>query len=160
MSWDWFLVLLAAMTPVGELRLSIPLGIHGLEMPWYLVLSLSLVGNMVPVFILVLGLERVAALLMRSTNPAGAFLAWRAHRLRLTQSKRFRRYGAAALILFVAIPLPITGAWTGSLAAWVFQVPPRTAIPLIAVGVLLAAGIVTGATLAGIALGGFLLNTP
>lgn len=149
---DWLWVLLAAMTPIGELRLSIPLGIQGLGMPWYVVLPLSLAGNMVPVFFLVLGLERLARFLLSFPNPVGRFLLWRAGRLRLTQSERFGRYGAAALVIFVAIPLPLTGAWTGSLVAWVFQVPARSAIPLIGLGVVLAGGIVTAVVLTGIGL--------
>ncbi len=154
MTQDWFWVLLAAMTPIGELRLSIPLGIQGLGMPWYLVLPLSVLGNLVPVFVLVLGLERMSGLLQSFPNPAGRLLAWKADRLRLAHSERFRRYGAVVLVAFVAIPLPFTGAWTGSLAAWVFRVPPRVAIPLIALGVVLAGGVVTAATLMGIELSG------
>jgi uncharacterized membrane protein len=151
---DWLWVLLAAMTPIGELRLSIPLGIQGLGMPWYFVLPLSVLGNLVPVFVLVLGLERMSGLLQSFPNPAGRLLAWRADRLRLAHSERFRRYGVVVLVAFVAIPLPFTGAWTGSLAAWVFQVPPRTAIPLIALGVVIAGVVVTAATLMGIELSG------
>ncbi len=155
---DWLWVLLAAMTPVGELRLAIPLGIQGLDMPWASVLALSLTGNMVPVFVLVLGLERVSNLLLRSPNPVGHLLDWRSRRLRLTQSERFRRYGPVVLVLFVAIPLPLTGAWTGSLAAWVFQVPPRTAIPIIALGVLIAGIIVTAVTLTSASLNSLLFQ--
>jgi uncharacterized membrane protein len=62
------------------------------------------------------------------------------------------------LVAFVAIPLPFTGAWTGSLAAWVFQVPPRSAIPLIALGVVIAGGVVTAVTLTGIGLSGLFLQ--
>ena len=47
------------------------------------------------------------------------------------------------MVVLVAIPLPMTGAWTGSLAAWVFHIPPRSAIPLISLGVLIAGVIVT-----------------
>lgn len=151
---DWLWVLLAAMTPIGELRLSIPLGVLEWGMPWYQVLPLSLVGNLVPVFVLVLGLERISGVLQSFPNPAGRLLAWRAGRLRRAHSERFRRYGAVVLVVFVAIPLPFTGAWTGSLAAWVFQVPPRSAIPLIALGVVIAGVVVTAATLIGTGLGG------
>ena len=149
-------VLLAAMTPVGELRLSIPFGVYTLGMPWLPVLLLSLVGNMVPVLLLVPGLERTSRFLTSFPNPLGRLLQWRVERLRQTQAKRFAKYGPAFLVVLVALPLPFTGAWTGSLAAWVFQVPARTAIPLIAVGVLLAGVIVTLLTLAGAQAGIFL----
>ena len=58
-------------------------------------------------------------------------------------SKRFLKYGPTFLVVLVAVPLPFTGAWTGCLAVWAFQIPMRTAIPLIALGVLLSAVIVT-----------------
>jgi uncharacterized membrane protein len=129
-----------------------------LGMPWYQVLPISLVGNLVPVFFLVLGLERISGLLQRFPNPVGRLLTWRADRFRRTHSERFHRYGAVVLVAFVAVPLPFTGAWTASLAAWVFQVPPRSAIPLIALGVVIAGGIVTAASLMGLRLSGLLLQ--
>ena len=131
------------MTPVGELRLSIPLGIWKLQLPWYQVLPISLLGNIVPVLILVPGLERAAKLLRRFPNPAVRVLDWRVERLRRAHGGRFQRYGSLALVALVAIPLPMTGAFTGSLAAWVFHVPPRSAIPLIILGVLIAGVVVT-----------------
>ena len=150
---------LAAMTPIGELRLSIPLAVFQYDLPWYQALGWSLAGNMVPVFLLVGGLERGAAWLRRSpNNPLSRLLQWRTERLRATQNDRFRRYGAVALVVLVAIPLPFTGAWTGSLAAWVFQIPPRQAIPLIALGVLIAGIIVTALTVTGIAIGEWFLK--
>ena len=149
-------VFLWAMTPFGELRLAIPLGILSLDMPWYQVFLLSLVGNMVPVPLLLLGLERANRVLQRFPNPAGRLLEWRTRRLRQAHTGHFQRYGPLFLVTLVAIPLPFTGAWTGSLAAWVFQVPPRTAIPLIALGVLIAAVVVTSLTMAGVQISLFL----
>ena len=151
-------VLLAAMTPIGELRLSIPLGVYTLDLPWLPVLLLSLVGNMVPVFPLVFGLERLSRLLMSFPNPLGKLLSWRTERLRSAHTERFHKYGPPFLVVLVAIPLPFTGAWTGSLAAWAFQIPSRTAIPLIALGVLIAGVVVTLLTLAGVQVGVLLAN--
>jgi uncharacterized membrane protein len=53
------------------------------------------------------------------------------------------RFEALGVCLFVAIPLPMTGAWTGAAAAFVFGVRPRLAIPAIAAGILIAGTIVT-----------------
>jgi uncharacterized membrane protein len=138
------------MTPIGELRLSIPLGIWVLKMPWYQAFLISLVGNVVPVLFLVPGLERISRWLQAFPNPLGAFLTWRARRLREAHAERFQRYGYAALALFVGVPLPLTGAWTGSLLAWAFQVPWQAAIPVIGTGVLMAGVIVTALTVAGV----------
>ncbi|MBI4336967.1 MAG: small multi-drug export protein [Chloroflexi bacterium] len=145
--------LLAAMVPVGELRLAIPLAIYGMGMPWYQALPLALVGNMVPVLVLVPGLEHISRLLLRFPNPAGRLFQWWTRRVQVTQEARFRKYGAAALVLFVAVPLPLTGAWTGSLAAWAFRVPARQAIWLIGLGVAIAGVIVTALTVAGVQAG-------
>ena len=71
MTADVLRVFLAAMTPIGELRLSIPLGIWGLDMAWQRVLLLSLTGNMVPVLPLLFGLERASPLLDRLPGPFG-----------------------------------------------------------------------------------------
>jgi uncharacterized membrane protein len=146
-------VFLAAMTPIGELRLSIPLGIWGLEIAWQRVLLLSVVGNMVPVIPLLVGLERISPLINRLPGPIGRLWAWRTERIRVKYGHRIDRYGVLALILIVGIPLPFTGAWTGSLAAWIFQIPTRRALPAIGLGVLLAGSIVTAIVLAGVEIG-------
>ena len=51
------------------------------------------------------------------------------------------KYGAIALITFVAIPLPFTGAWTGSIGAFLFNIPFKKAFPLILLGVLISGAI-------------------
>ncbi len=146
----------AAMTPIGELRLAIPLAIYTLDIPWYVALPVAIAGNMVPVLVLVPGLNRLSRFLQSFPNPAGRLLAWQTERIRRVQGSRFQKYGDLALVLVVAIPLPMTGAWSGSLAAWVFDIPARRAIPLIGLGVVIAGIIVTALTLSGIRLGGLI----
>ena len=143
-------IILIAMSPIGELRAAIPLGYLEFEQPLYLVVLLSLLGNMIPVFFLLWALPRLSVLLSSSRNPVGRFLNWRAERLRTTQGSRFRKYGAFILVPLVAVPLPFTGAWTGCIAAWAFDIPPKKALPLIALGVLIAGVIVTALTVCGI----------
>ena len=155
--FDLLVTFVAAMTPIGELRLAIPLAIYTYDVNWYLALPIAVVGNMVPVLILMPGLNRLSRILSSFPNPAGKLLAWQENRLRRVQSRRFDRYGGLALVILVAIPLPMTGAWTGSMAAWTFRIPPRRAIPLIALGVLIAGLIVTVVTLSGIELGKIIL---
>ncbi len=153
MNADLLRVFLSAMTPIGELRLSIPLGILGSDLPWLPVFLVSVAGNMAPVLPLLLGLERVSALLRRLPGPMGRLWEWRTERVRSAHADRIRRYGALALIFIVAVPLPLTGAWTGSLAAWLFQIPVRVALPAIAAGVVMAGIIVTAVVLAGLQIG-------
>lgn len=147
----------AAMTPVGELRLAIPLALLTYDLDWYVALPVAALGNMVPVLILVPGLRRISAILLSFPNPAGRLLLWQQERVRRVQGPRFERYGSLALIILVAIPLPMTGAWTGSLASWVFGIPPHRAIPLIAIGVAIAGVVVTAVALSGIGLGRIIL---
>jgi len=154
---DLLVTFVAAMTPIGELRLAIPLAIYSYDIVWYVALPIAVVGNVVPVLVLVPGLDCLSRMLSSFSNPAGKLLTWQENRLRRIQSGRFDRYGALALVILVAIPLPMTGAWTGSLAAWTFRIPPRRAIPLIALGVLIAGTIVTVVTMSGIELGKIIL---
>ena len=64
----------AAMTPIGELRLAIPLAIYTLEIPWYVALPVAIAGNMVPVLLLVPGLNRLSRFLQSFPNPASRLL--------------------------------------------------------------------------------------
>jgi uncharacterized membrane protein len=155
---DILTTFIAAMTPIGELRLAIPLAIYAREVPWYLALPVAILGNMVPVLVLVPSLNRISRVLLSFRNPAGSLLRWQTKRLQTTHSLRFQRYGAMALIILVAIPLPMTGAWTGSLAASVFQIPQIQAIILIGLGVFIAGVIVTILTLSGIEIGSMTLG--
>lgn len=143
-------IILYAMLPIAELRVAIPLGMLQYDMHWYHALGLSLLGNMIPVFFLLWLLPWLSRLLLSFPNPVGRFLTWRAERLRSTQGNRFKKYGALALIPFVAVPLPLTGAWTACLAVWAFDIPPKKALLLISIGVLIAGVIVTILTLSGI----------
>ena len=147
---DLLRTLAAAMTPVGELRLAIPLSISHLGVPWYQALPIAIVGNMLPVLVLVPGLERITTLVRRYPSPVSRALDWWIARVTRTYRGHYQRYGALALVGLVAVPLPFTGAWTGSVVAWAFRVPPRTAIPLIALGVVIAGVTVTLLTQAGI----------
>ena len=149
MDMDLVRTFLTAMTPLGELRLAIPLAILTWNVHWTLAFILSVTGNMVPILFIVPGMNQISRLLMSFPNPLGRLLVWRTNRLQRTHGVRFRRYGVLALIVLVAIPLPITGAWTGALASWVFQIPPKTALPAIFLGIVAAGGIVTGLTVIG-----------
>ena len=71
------------------------------------------------------------------------FLNWLFERTRKKTKDKIEKYGDLALIIFVAIPLPNTGAWTGTLAAWLFGIPTNRALINIFYGVLIAGVIVT-----------------
>jgi uncharacterized membrane protein len=99
-------------------------------------------GNLVPVVFMLhfLGpLERR----LRFIRVFDQFFDHLFHRTHRKHSDRIDRYGALGLATFVAIPLPVTGAWTGVAAAYVFEIQNRYAFPAIVLGVLLAGVIVT-----------------
>lgn len=136
-------ILLTAMTPIGELRASIPLGLSILHQPWLLVFIVSVIGNMIPpVFILWL-FPKISQWLMTNSKLMNKFLTWLFERTRKKAHDKIEKYGDLALIIFVAIPLPNTGAWTGTLAAWLFGIPMKRALPNVLYGVLIAGVIVT-----------------
>jgi uncharacterized membrane protein len=71
------------------------------------------------------------------------FFTWLFNRTRKKYYKKFEKYSGFALITFVGIPLPVTGAWTGAVIAFVFGIPPKKAVLDIFLGILMAATIVT-----------------
>lgn len=135
--------MLIAMTPVGELRVALPLALTHYELPFWVAFPAAVIGNIIPAVVIVYLLEPVSRLLSRHSRLAARFFDWLFAHTRRRHSRRFEALGAVALVTFVAIPVPMTGAWTGALAAFVFGISPRTAIPLIGAGILIAGVIVT-----------------
>ncbi len=140
--------LMAAM-PVGELRVAIPvaIGVYGMDpLTAYIV---AVIGNMLPVIPLLLFLESVSNYLRRWVF-WDVFFNWLFTRTYHRHNGKFERYGTIALLFFVAIPLPVTGAWTGCAAAFVFGIQFRHAFLAILGGVMLAGIIVTSIVLGGL----------
>lgn len=132
-----------AMVPVVELRGAIPLGIAAGLSP-AAAAAAAIAGNLVPVPLILLLIRRIFHLLRRipGIGPAIDVLEQRAH----LKGRTVRKYRTLGLILLVAIPLPGTGAWTGALVADVLDIRMRTALPAIAVGVVVAGCITTAVT--------------
>ena len=151
-------VLVISALPVLELRGALPVAINLFHFPWYYALLLAIIGNLLPVPFLLLFLSNISRLLSK----IGIFekmLHWLFEHTR-RRGKIINRYERIGLTLFVAIPLPVTGAWTGSLAAVLFGLKFKHAFLSIFVGVLIAGAIVTclcllgwtGAIIAGVGL--------
>lgn len=135
--------LFTAMTPVGELRASIPIALGTYGMNIFETYIISVLGNLVPVIAILWIMEPISKFLMNRSSLANRFFTWLFTRTRRKYSKRFERYESFALIGFVGIPLPVTGGWTGALIAFVFGIPPKKALLHIFAGVLIAGLIVT-----------------
>lgn len=147
----WLSTIIISCLPIFELRGAIPiaLGVYGLSPVSAYVLAV--LGNMLPVIPLLLFLDPVSAQLRRYTV-FDRFFSWLFNRTRRNHEDRFEKYGLLALTLFVAVPLPVTGAWTGCAAAFVFGIKFKHAFPAILAGVMIAGLIVSIVTLTGISL--------
>ncbi|MFO7654236.1 MAG: small multi-drug export protein [Candidatus Krumholzibacteriia bacterium] len=138
-------VFVIAMLPVFELRGAIPAGYAlGMDSPWSIFL-LAVVGNFMPVLPILCLLGPVERFLRRYRT-WDRFFDWLFRRT-VSRSELIRRYQSLGLVLFVAIPAPMTGAWTGSVAAYLFKLPLRLAIPCIILGILIAGVVVSLASL-------------
>lgn len=139
--------LLISATPIFELRGSIPLALSVYHLPVWSAFLFSIIGNMVPVVFLLWLLGTVSDFLSSRFSFFNRFFTWLFKRTRRKHAEKFERWKEFALLIFVAVPLPLTGAWTGSLCAFVFGIPFKKAFPLIGTGVVIAGLVVTLATL-------------
>ncbi|MFC1709395.1 COG2426 family protein [Candidatus Omnitrophota bacterium] len=146
------IILLTAALPVSELRGAIPLGLLHLKEPILKVVFLSVLGNLLPVAPILFFLQPVSEKLRRF-KLWDKFFTWVFERTR-RKANLVEKYEALGLALFVAIPLPITGAWTGCIAASLFKIRFRYAFLSIVLGVSIAAVIVTALCLSGILIHG------
>ena len=151
-------VLIIAALPIFELRGALPVAINLFHFPWYYALPLAIIGNLLPVPVILLFLEAISRWLSK-IGLFDRFLHWLFERTR-KRGRVVERYERIGLALFVAIPLPVTGAWTGSLVAVLFGLKFKHAFLSIFIGVCIAGIIVTclsllgwtGAVIAGIVL--------
>ncbi|MBI2636915.1 MAG: small multi-drug export protein [Parcubacteria group bacterium] len=125
------------------MRLAIPLALGSLHLPVAEAFALSVFGNMVPVVFLLLFLDLVSKFLSDRSRFWARFFTWVFDRTRRKIIGKWEVYGAIALVVFVAIPLPLTGAWSGAAAAYLLGIPFWRAFWLIFLGVLIAGLAVT-----------------
>ncbi|MFH0818948.1 MAG: small multi-drug export protein [Patescibacteria group bacterium] len=140
-SHEWATFLLA-MLPIGELRAALPIAIGVYKIIWWKAFLLCVIGNMVPVVFILYLLEPVSNFL-RKWKIFDKFFTWLFNRTRRKFYSHHQKWGDIGLVIFVGIPLPITGAWTGALAAWLFGIKYKRALPLIFLGVIIAGVIVS-----------------
>lgn len=134
------LIMIVAALPISELRGAIPLGLS-LGIPLINTFWLSVAGNMLPVIPALFLLEPVSNKL-RKFKIWATFFNWLFERTR-KKSDAIQKYEALGLAIFVAIPLPMTGAWSGIIAASLFKIKFRYAFFAILAGVLCAGLIVS-----------------
>ena len=136
-----------SMLPIGELRYAIPIAIKFLDLAPLQAYIFGVIGNMVPAFFILLFIKPISVFLSKHSKYFKQFFDWICEKTHRKNKNKVSRWGSLALIMFVAIPLPLTGAWTACLVAFVFQIPFRQSFPIITLGALIAGCIVTALTI-------------
>ena len=147
MNLEHLWVFLISAAPISELRGAIPTALFRFDFPWYSAFFVSLLGNLLPVPFLLLFLDPLSRFLDK-IEPLGKIKDWFFERTR-RRRRIVERYGSIGLVLFVSIPLPVTGAWTGSILAFLLGLKFKSAFFPILLGVFIAGVIVTTFCLAG-----------
>ena len=141
---EFVFTMLVAMIPVIELRGAIPFGVAlGLN-PWTALVA-SIIGNIIPLPFIVVYIRRIFQW-MRRRLPKLNSLVDKMEKKAHLKGNKVTRYKYLGLTIFVAIPLPGTGGWTGALVAAFLDMPLRKALPSIFLGVATAGLIMTFAT--------------
>ncbi len=131
-----------SMLPIVELRGGIPYGV-GFGLKPLEAFIAAVLGNMLPIPFVLLLLNGILSWMKRQENFLGKIAEWlenKAYKNKGTIDK----YKALGLLILVAIPLPGTGAWTGSLVAVVLGIKNKLAFPIIFLGVIIAGVIMLG----------------
>jgi uncharacterized membrane protein len=134
-----------SMLPVVELRLAIPMGVS-LGLSIWQAAVISVLGNILPVPFIIAFIRVVMDWLRTKSKTMQRFVQWLEAKGTGPKANRVRQFEFWGLLLFVAIPLPGTGAWTGALVAALLDVRMKRALPPIITGVVMAAVIVSLAT--------------
>ncbi|MDE6591183.1 MAG: small multi-drug export protein [Oscillospiraceae bacterium] len=133
---EFTLTMLVSMIPVVELRGGIPFGVT-LGLPVWAAFIAAVIGNLIPVPFIIVYIRRIFQW-MRKRIPKLNRLVDALERKAHLKGQRVTKYKYLGLMLFVAIPLPGTGAWTGSLAAAFLDMPLHKALPSVILGVIIA----------------------
>ena len=136
--------LIISMIPVIELRGAIPIGVS-LGLSHAEAMGISIIGNMLPVPFIILFIRPIFRWMTKKSGKL-ARLAEKLEAKAEGKWDKIHRYQFFALTIFVAIPLPGTGAWSGALIAAVMNMRLRNALPSILLGVLIAGVLVSGIT--------------
>ena len=145
---DWFQVFFGSMVPWLESRYVVPYSMLYLGWEWYHAMPLAVLGNILPIPFILLFFRYVEKFL-RNYKFWTKIMDWLFAKTRSRADAKIRRYEHLGLLIFVAIPLPFTGAWTGALIAYLFGLKFTKSLITILIGVIIAVSITVGLTLTG-----------
>ena len=146
LSTELIVVIMSAL-PVTELRGALPVAIRLFYLPWYRALYLAIIGNLIPVPLLLMFFNSLAKVINR-TDTGTRLLNWLFKRTGRGTAV-VEKYKSVGLMVLVAIPVPGTGAWTGSVVAVLCGLKFGRAFLSVAVGVAVSGAIVTVLSLLG-----------
>jgi len=141
---EWVYTALFSMIPVVELRGGIPFGV-GLGLDVWPAFVAAVIGNMIPVPFIIVFIRRIFKWLRRCSPAMNRMVCKLEHKAHLNGQK-VTKYKYWGLFIFVAIPLPGTGAWTGALVAAFLDMRLRQALPSIFAGVVVAGLLISALT--------------
>lgn len=136
---------IVSMLPVVELRGAIPVGV-ALGLPVWQAAIISIIGNIIPSPFIIAFIRVIMDWLRTKSARMQKFVEWLERKGTGKNADTVRKYEFWGLMIFVGIPLPGTGAWTGSLVAACLDIRMKRAIPAIILGVIVAGIIVSLAT--------------
>ena len=142
-----FKIFFVSMLPITELRFSIPYFILIDDILWQKVFIISIIGNII-IGIVILYIVAPGMFIIKKYKYFKKIINYILKRTK-TKSKIINSYKLIGLIMFIGIPLPFTGVWTGALASYLFSIPRKKAIFGIIAGVLISATIMLSLTFLG-----------
>jgi len=137
---DWFQIFFGSMIPFLESRYIIPYAMWEFNWQWWEAFPLAIIGNIIPIpFVLIFFkyIEKYLRKYVFWSNMMDKIF----ERTRIKANKKIENYETFGLLLFVAIPLPFTGAWTGSLIAYLFDLNIYKSLFIIFLGVIISSTI-------------------
>lgn len=135
-----FIAFIVSMLPILELRGGL-VAAKLMEVDFVKAFIICYVGNMLPIPFILLFIRKIFNLLKRIPTVENAIVKLEARSIR--KADKIQKYRLWGLLIFVGIPLPGTGAWTGALVADLFDIRIKHSLPVIAVGVLIAGVIIS-----------------
>lgn len=131
---------LVSMVPIIELRGALPIA-TGMGVEWYIALPVAIIGNIVPVPFIIIFIKKIFAFMSKQKGFLAKVVV-KMEQKAFDKKDTIEKYGPWGLWLFVAIPLPGTGAWTGALIAAMMGISLKKALPAIITGVITAGVVV------------------
>ena len=137
---EWFQIFFGSMVPFLESRYILPYAMWEFNWQWWEAFPLAIIGNILPIPFVLIFFKYVEKYLRK-------FVFWANimnkifERTRMRANKKIENYETLGLLLFVAIPLPFTGAWTGSLIAYLFDLNFYRSIFIIFLGIIISVSI-------------------